>query len=719
MSKPLAIRAVAADRAEVPVYGRLTLAVDLAATYSNPFDSDQIRVDATVQPPQGDAWSLPAFLYQECARTLVDGVERIETTGPPEWRIRLSFDAPGPYTVTVSATDRSGTVTSDPLSISATAADVPGMVRRHPEDHRYFVADRGETFFLSGANVCWGNRGGTFSYDEWLPSYAKAGCNFFRVWLSPGWVTFAMNSADAGYDAIDLGSAWRLDHVLESAEQRGLRVMLCIDSFNVLRSNKRRYGQWEDSRYIKATGGPLNAQADYFTNADMLEAYRDRLRYLVARYGYSSNVLAWEFWNEVDIIDDYDSDAVAVWHRDMARHLRSIDPWNHLIGTSHAGPAGDPQVDTIPELDFVQTHHYGAADMARDLHNDRLLKAAAQDRPHFHGEFGICHSGQRTAEMDPQAIHLHNALYASVGQLQAGTPMTWWWDSYVHPYDLYNVFGAFNRWIEGFDFVEQQAQPVQATILHPDGDLPRAPGDDLLRPEKASWRPAPYNQPVTVRIDRHGGVANELPLARVMHGVRNHPDLHTPVTFELDAPRDTTFGVLVEGVSGHGGAKLEISLDSAIVLEKHFADTDDKTDTITKYDDVYDITLPAGAHTVTVKNPGADWFYLAYRIPWLRAEPPLRVLGVQGKTRALVWVQNRGYTWRNVMDEEFRPAAIEEARLQLRGLLNGTWRVERWDAAEGVVADSATYQVSQGAPIELPLPSITWDAAYRLALKEE
>ncbi|MCP4645464.1 MAG: cellulase family glycosylhydrolase, partial [bacterium] len=596
MSRPLAVRAVTADRTELPAYERVTLTVDLTATYRNPYDSDQICVDATVQPSEGDAWHVPGFLYQECARTLVDNVEHIEASGTPGWRVRLSFKKPGQYSVTVVATDQSGSVTSEPLSLTATAANAPGMVRRHPRDHRYLVTDRGETLFLSGANVCWGDRRGTFSYDEWLPQYAKAGCNFFRVWLSPGWTTFAMNSADAGYDEIDLGSAWRLDHVLESAEQLDLRVLLCVDSFNILRSNKRGFGQWEDSYYVKTNGGPLDNPREYFTDTKMLKAYRDRLRYLVARYGYSPNVFAWEFWNEVDIIDDYDSDAVTAWHRDMARYLRSVDPWNHLIGTSHAGPAGDPQLDVIPELDFVQTHHYSATDMARDLHNDRLLKAAAQDRPHFHGEFGICHDGQRTAEMDPQAVHFRNALYASAGQLQAGTPMTWWWDTYVHPYDLYTVLGAFNRWIEGYDFVAQESQPVRATILLPEGRLPRAPDDDILQPEKASWHPAPFNRPVTVRIDRYGDVANELPLSRVMHGLRNHAELHNPVTFELDAPCDTTFGVIVEGVSGHGGAKLEISLDDAIVREEDFADTDNKTDTLTKYDGVYDIPLPAGRH---------------------------------------------------------------------------------------------------------------------------
>ncbi len=47
-------------------------------------------------------------------------------------------------------------------------------------------------------------------------------------------------------------------------------------------------------------GGPLEKLIDYFTNPKAQKANYDRLRYLVARYGYSPNVFVWELWNEVD-----------------------------------------------------------------------------------------------------------------------------------------------------------------------------------------------------------------------------------------------------------------------------------------------------------------------------------------------------------------------------------------------------------------------------------
>ncbi len=717
MDKPLRIVSVEADRTEARIFERLTLDITLEASYINPFSSREIRVDVEASPVGGEAFTVPAFLYQPFERQLNEtekgAQEVLAAAGEPRWQARLSFPETGRYVVRVTASDKSGAVSSDPVEITVSPADVAGMARTHPEDHRYFVTDRGETLYLNGANVCWGGARGTYNYDDWLARYAESNCNFFRVWLSPSWTTFAMNTHESGYDGIALGNAWRLDYVLEQAERLGLRIMICVDSFNVLRSKETLYGAWEESPYISSNGGPLAESSEYFTNETMLEAYRDRLRYLVARYGYSTSVFAWEFWNEVDIIDNYRSDVAAQWHADMARFLRKLDPWGHLITTSYARPQGDPNVDGLPELDFVQTHHYQAKDMALELGLDRFGKLAAQTKPHFHGEFGIDH-GVRTGEMDPDGIHIHNGAFSSVGQFQAGIPMTWWWDSYVHPRNLYPIFGAFHRWIEGFDFVQQRVRALDTDFRGLDATDLRTPDDSLLRTDAASWEPAPWNEPTTVRITREGEIESDVPISRLLHGVRNHPDLHNPVTFEIDAPKDTTFGVVVEGVSGHGGAGLQIRVDGEVARTEDFIDTDEETATLYNYDSTYRVKLPKGTHTVVVDNPGNDWFQVGYEVPWLPAEPILRALGVVGDTEALVWIQNRAHTWVNVRKGDFDGTPVSGAQVTLEGFAPGEWRVDLWDTYAGLVASSETHRVGEDGLLTLTLPPIARDVAFRL-----
>ena len=495
-------------------------------------------------------------------------------------------------------------------------------------------------------------------------------------------------------------------------------MLLCIDSFNILRGRAQQDGGWESSAYIKANGGPCGKPADYFTNAEMLQAYRGRLRYLVARWGCSPAVFAWEFWNEVDIIDDYRSDRVAAWHRDMARYLRSLDPWQHLITTSTAYPAGDPQLDALPELDFVQTHHYAGGDVVAYLDEDRRTKAAARDRPHYHGEFGVGPADD-SVKRDPTGVYLHNALYASVGQEQAGTPMTWWWDNYVEPQNLYPIYGSFTRWIAGFDFVAQKPRRIQAEIVYAQPADAAIPEGSPLIPNDESWSPAPFNKPVAVTVDRLGRLSSDRPLARIMHSLKGHKELYNAATFDLDAPRATTFGVVIEGVSGWNGGGLEISLDGKAILSQEFPNTNKAEDhtTLIQYDKAYRILLPEGRHKVKVEDIGNDWITVGYEIPWLVTGPPLRAYGLAGESRALVWVQNRHYRYGRPAGDKALSPTIEGARLLLP-LAPGRWTVEFWDTQAGAVTATQKVTPSADGRAEITLPPVTWDAALRLRLEQ-
>ena len=61
------------------------------------------------------------------------------------------------------------------------------------------------------------------------------------------------------------------------------------------------------------------------------EAYKKRLRYIVARWGYSPHIAAWQLWNEIDhgaqvlsAVRDGDI-TVEQWHEEMSAYLQQID----------------------------------------------------------------------------------------------------------------------------------------------------------------------------------------------------------------------------------------------------------------------------------------------------------------------------------------------------------------------------------------------------------
>src|SRR5690606_16728613 len=92
-------------------------------------------------------------------------------------------------------------------------------------------------------------------------------------------------------------------------------------------------------------GGPASTPEEFFTLKESRDKYKNRLRYIVARWGYATSIGAWEFFNEIDnaAFSEEDSviishDAIADWHREMAAYLKSIDPYDHIVnrGILHA-----------------------------------------------------------------------------------------------------------------------------------------------------------------------------------------------------------------------------------------------------------------------------------------------------------------------------------------------------------------------------------------------
>jgi endo-1,4-beta-mannosidase len=70
----------------------------------------------------------------------------------------------------------------------------------------------------------------------------------------------------------------------------------------------------------------------FFLNPLTREMYRDKIRYVVARWGYSTNIFSWEFWNEIESVEP--KEGIFAWMREMTAYLRSVDPWRHLIKSS-------------------------------------------------------------------------------------------------------------------------------------------------------------------------------------------------------------------------------------------------------------------------------------------------------------------------------------------------------------------------------------------------
>ncbi len=695
---PLAIGTVSLSKT-VKRYEVEEVSIGLKATYDNPFDPDDISLDAHVKTPKGDTYDMPGFLYRTYKRALVDGKEVLTKDGEPEWRIRLCPTELGEYQVTLTAKDRTGTVTSPGhFDFTSQASEAHGMVRVSPRNHQYFEYDDGSSYYPIGANVCWGNDRGSFSYDDWVPAYGKVGANYMRLWLGPSWVTFALEVSGKpedgkGIGQFDLGNAWRLDQVVDKARDSGLNVMLTIDSYNTLRAHDA-YPAWDKAPQNRENGGPLRIWTDFWTNAQMDKLYKSKLRYLVARYSAYSNVMSWEFWNEVDLTEDYAADVVQSWHQRMGDVLRKLDPYHHLVTTSVSDSMGNRNLDLLPELDYDQTHSYNNPDVAGSVLYQQTRKSE-WGKPHYVGEIGADASGPR-ADQDPQGLQIHDPIWMSLATGSSGTAMPWWWDSLIAPKNLYPLFGAAAKFVEGIDWPGEDFRRANLDIGYVQAPKTPERKDLAFESGPVQWADGDANRPHTVSIV-NGKADGDLPLPGIQHGVRNHRDWHNPVRFKVSLDRPTRFEVSVGDVSGYGGASLQISLDGDPIMTRDFqtAENGVQGKSISKFEGKYGVTIPQGDHTITVENIGNDWFMAGYRFVNLvkRTGPALQGWAIAGNNTVVMWVRPEGRTWRRVIVDKVPFPPVEPSMVSLDGLTSGDWRMEVWDTWKGLPSPQAVWSM--------------------------
>ncbi len=437
---------------------------------SNPFDAAQIRVDGEFLSPTDEVLTIPGFVMRSYERSLVGGFEKLAPTSELHWKIRFTPTEPGRWQwrsiVRTSADEEIGDWNDIDV---APADDFHGLVRRSVRDSRYFELDDGTPFFAVGENMCWYDGGGTFSYDDWIARLAEQGGNYIRLWM-PSWafgLEVIQRANDGSVASSSLGNyqtrldrAWQLDHVIELARHHGIQVMLSIQSHGEFSLTNNSV--WVDSAYNVANGGPLERPRDLFTDEEARQLFKRRLRYIVGRWGYAPNVMTWELWNEVDLVDQPAHPAVADWHVEMATELHQLDPYDRLISTSTSlsdaltpGSASNALWE-LDVIDYAQAHYYSFDGNPADFTQifPRLTRRLARyGKPAFISEAGVDFQGPaETVEFDPDADGFHDILWSAVFAEAPGSGMSWWWDNVVDPQNLYFHFGPLAAFVNGIDF---------------------------------------------------------------------------------------------------------------------------------------------------------------------------------------------------------------------------------------------------------------------------
>jgi hypothetical protein len=675
------ITKVTTETPQVKKYDKFETTLSFTGSYTNPFDPNDITLDAQFTSPSGKQYTQPGFLY---------AIESSEKGNTPIWKLRFAPNELGKWTYTVTVKNQKGTDTAAVQTFICQPSEKKGYARINKSNPLYFQFDSGEFYYPIGANVAWAAKEVPGDFQVWFPKYAVNGANWARVWMS-SWGHLALEWKESkeypGLGVYSLKNASRLDEVIESAEKNNISVQLVLNYHGQFSSKVNP--NWDDNPYNVALGGPLKTPDQVFTNEKAKQLFKQRYRYAVARWGYSPTIMAWELWNEVKYTDNYNEKLVGDWHQEMASYLKSIDPTKRMVTSSYADGAWDK-----PAIDYVQIHMY-----IKDLigaTQSGSKKYEQYNKPVFFGEIGSNAAG---SPKDIEGLELHNALWSSAMTNQAGAAMFWYWDNYIEAKNIYHQFRGLAEFTKSLNRGNMNLAPVPIKLTSEAGK-----NVDVTFGPVLGWEASTEKE---FTVNRDGTVSNLNGLSSYFQGP-NHPELRVVPLFKLDCPQDSEFIFRFNQVSGWGSG-IKIYLDDQVVATRDWAATPDKSSP--KLTDRF-ISFPItkGNHQVKIDVYKDDWVEVD-DITITNYATPVRGYALGDKDHAFIWVYNQGFTPDSYYAGKL-PMKISNAKLEVVNLTPMNYTIEYWDTYTGKIILSEKKSVTGN--LILTLPTFDRDIAIKV-----
>jgi len=470
---PLKILNFDVNSTKIERFGKFEVTFELNREFVNPFDPDEIDIQAAFTTPSGRTMTVAGFYYQDFTNRLENDEEVTRPVGPACWKIRYAPVEVGTHTYTILIKTRDDTIATAARAFTATHSSNSGFVRVSETDRRYFEFDNGDFFYPIGHNFRSPTDDrcanllrmpvppdhGTFTYEKIFPKMAAAGENVAEVWMASWWLEIEWRPEWKGYRGLgdyNMANAWRLDRVISLARRQDIYVHLVLENHG--KASTWCDQEWADSPYNEVAGGFLTSPEQFFSDRRAKEIYKQKLRYIVARWGYQTHVMAFELWSELDLTGSHGSRSffrtpvVTQWHREMADYIKSIDPYRHLTLTHYSSDYRwiNVEVSNLPQMDYIAFDAYRQGNDRRCI--AELLKEASNfcrqwNKPHWITEYGGTPWGTTPPGLEAE---LHAGLWTGFMLPMGATPLLWWFD-FIDRDNMYFHFKAFANYAEGED----------------------------------------------------------------------------------------------------------------------------------------------------------------------------------------------------------------------------------------------------------------------------
>jgi hypothetical protein len=655
-------------------YPKIEASFTVSTPIADPFDySNDVRV--LIVQPDTSTISLPAFF-----------------DGGTTWRVRHTPTMAGTYSVSNITLNGSPLSFSNLSPSSWTVTGFPissGYVRVDPTNPRRFITSNGRRYFPVGEDVAWSSP--SSDVLNIFPKMGAAHENWSRVWMTHFYdngTTLGLNldwpKVNNTFGQLSLTNAHHWDAIVAAADQAGIHFQMTLQHHGQYSSTiiSKTDPNWEQNPYNVANGGFLTSATNFFTDPTAKSLTKRKLRYIVARWGYSPAVMAFELFNEVQFTDAGSLgqwNIIEAWHNEMAQFIRTNDVYHHLITSS-----SDLTKPIWDQTDYYQHHDY-PSDLITGIRDAQDITASQPVAPDFSGECGIDNTPH---------VGISPPVWAGMMAAQSGDAQPWYWDT-IDPNNDYFLIQAAADFVTRSGLADQNALTKSTPLVTGGtlGPLAFSPG--------GGWATATQST-FTVGASAPAGIGSA---PSYLQGVYHHSMTPYGYTFLVNYPQNGTFSVQVTQIAS-SGAGLQMFLDGNLKTNIAFPST--SGDTTTNF--TASIAITAGSHSLIITNNGLDWILLGN----ITLNPYVSGLGayaVGTNNWQALWIWNRT----NVFSAS--PGASITGTVAIAGLDPGTYSGTWWSTfGAGVLSNFTFNVVSSNTAVTLATPSVLRSVALYVGI---
>lgn len=295
------------------------------------------------------------------------------------------------------------------------------------------------------------------SYLEELERFKKAGGNYYRFMIFPH--NYEIEYEKLGNYASRQNIAWEMDRLIEKSENLDLKV-----HFNMMYGyplSKAHYGveSWDwysnnekDKGYCYQAELNLTEPIEFLTNELAKKHYKNKIRYIIARWGYSTSIAMFELINEINNkFQEYPLEMYA-WHNEMAQFIKEELGHNeHILTVNYDGTR--PEIEKgdesfkIPYLDVI-THNCHRASIHRSNLQSLTKLYREINKPLIFSEIG---TGDLEIEKCDNQTEWIKDLWAVIFSGTASAGLNW---NEQHNFKLWEHYKAVENFTKEIDFNE-------------------------------------------------------------------------------------------------------------------------------------------------------------------------------------------------------------------------------------------------------------------------